>query len=178
MASRSGQAGMVPQEAGCSNQLTCTHRCKVQPDCDSANDRSLCLFTAPPEPLAALAGPAQGGSRGMKLQPVAGVWTRRRAGYSGLHVLQEGLQQLHQVGHRVRRQMQAVRVPHAASEAGRSSAYITSPGPAPGCWQPFKKAAASSERESANWRIASERDAAKRRAPAVCAWRAPRTWRT
>ena len=107
-----------------------------------------------------------------------GVWTRRRAGYSGLHVLQEGLQQLHQVGHRVRRQMQPVRVPHAASEAGRSSTYITSPGPAPGCWQPFKKAAASSERESANWRIASERDAAKRRALAVCAWRAPRTWRT
>ena len=39
-----------------------------------------------------------------------GVWSLRRTGYSRLHVLQEGLQHL---GH----------VPHAASEAGRSSTY-------------------------------------------------------
>ena len=52
-----------------------------------------------------------------------GVWSRRRTGYSRLHVLQEGLQHFHQVGHRVGRQMQPVHVPHAASEAGRSSTY-------------------------------------------------------
>ena len=52
-----------------------------------------------------------------------GVWSRRRTGYSRLHVLQKKLQHFHHMGHRVGRQTQPVHVPHAASEAGRSSTY-------------------------------------------------------